>query len=85
MDNTYETVCTKFGQQLRITRKKQLYTQKSFGDSTSVSWRFLQELERGNKQPSMLTLFDIAYTLNVSPCDLMEDAWQTYQEIKENQ
>ena len=66
---------TEFGNTIRKVRRENQLTQERVALSCNMSLRFYQDLEAGNKQPTITTLFRLARALDVSPNQLIEPAW----------
>jgi len=72
-----------------ISRIKEIRTQKSISQlelsvKANLSQSFLASLEKGKKQPSVLTLLRLAYALEVSPkCFFPENQDTPKDEIKD--
>lgn len=71
-----------FGMTLRQYRTQQRRTQQEIAERCNMSLRFYQELEAGDKQPTITSLFQLATSLETSPANLIEaafDAWKAAQ------
>ena len=79
MSRDIETIRIEFGRHLRYHRKTRLYSQESLALECDLSWRFVQDIERGLKQPTIATLFKLAEVLEMSPCELITPAWEMWQ------
>jgi transcriptional regulator with XRE-family HTH domain len=56
-----------FGQVIRNLRKERKLSQEKLSDTSGLDRSFISHLERGRKQPSLVTIFQLAKALNVSP------------------
>jgi len=66
-----DCVLRDFGERLRILRKKRCLTQQMLGERAGVSYKYLGEIERGEKNPSVTILFKLAAALEVNPAELV--------------
>lgn len=60
-----------FGQALREVRLKHSITQLDLSSNSGVHRVYVGELERGEKNPSLETIFRLADAINVSPTELI--------------
>lgn len=63
----------KFGANIRYYRKKNHLTQKKLAELLDFSVNYIGMIERGKRNTTLLTVFHIANTLNISPKALFED------------
>ena len=77
-----ETVQKAFGDELKAIRNQAGQTQEGVSLSCDMSLRYYQYLEKGDNNPTMITLFRLADTLECEPHTLIEAAWKTWK--KEN-
>ena len=61
----------RFGRQLRIFRKQKMISREELGLKTRISAEDIGELESGNLDPPLSTIFLIARALDVHPEDLL--------------
>ena len=59
------------GENVRRTRKLRGLTQEKFAEKSGFSQQYLSSLENGKRNPSVITLFEIAVALDVLPGDLL--------------
>lgn len=59
------------GENVRRTRKLRGLTQEQFAEKSGFSQQYLSSLENGKRNPSVITLYEIAVALNVLPSDLL--------------
>ena len=59
------------GENVRRTRKLRGLTQEQFAEKSGFSQQYLSSLENGKRNPSVITLFEIAVALDVQPSDLL--------------
>jgi len=62
----------RFGSNLKSYRGKASFTQSQLAEAVDLSLRYLQELEAGQKVPSLLTVVRLAKALKISIGDLTE-------------
>lgn len=65
------TLGRSFGRVLRAQRKARGLTQEQLALAAGVQRNFVSELELGQKQPSLLTVFKLAQVLQVTPAELV--------------
>jgi len=68
-----------FGLVLRQRRTSKKMTQQALADAAGLSLRYIQELEAGEKQPSLGAAFDITIGLNMTPQQLVAVVWKTVE------
>lgn len=61
-----------FGEVIRRLRKDRGWTQEQLGFEADIRRTFVSELEIGNQQPSITTIFKIAKALKIKPSELIE-------------
>ncbi|MBT61854.1 MAG: transcriptional regulator [Puniceicoccaceae bacterium] len=61
-----------FAEILRIRRKELGLSQQKLADKTGISANFISSCERSIRQPSLNTIFLLAYGLEISPSDLVK-------------
>jgi len=67
-----------FGEQLKKYRKSKGLTQEGLSLQSGVTFRFLQDIEAGNKQPTVTTVFKLSEALKVRPGDLLDDVYSKW-------
>jgi transcriptional regulator with XRE-family HTH domain len=60
------------GQNVRRIRLEKKLTQEQFSDMSGFSQQYLSGLESGRRNPTVVTLYEIAKALGVSHLDLLE-------------
>ena len=60
-----------FGRVLKDLRVERGMSQETLGFASGFHRTYISQLERGQKSPSLQTLFDLARALNVRPTDLI--------------
>jgi transcriptional regulator with XRE-family HTH domain len=61
-----------FGRELRKLRLKNNISQEELAGRSGYHRTYIGQLERGEKSPSLRTLFDLAATLNFLPSTLVK-------------
>lgn len=59
------------GRNVRRIRKEKGLTQEELSAESGFSQQYLSELERGRRNPSIVTLYELALALKVSHMDLV--------------
>jgi transcriptional regulator with XRE-family HTH domain len=59
------------GRNLRRLRRKKGLTQEAFADVSGFSQQYISGLEQGQRNPTIVTLFELAKALGVSHVDLV--------------
>lgn len=77
-----EIVKKAFGEHLAKVRKKAGQTQEGVSLDCDMSLRYYQYLEKGDNNPTMITLFRLADTLKCEPQELVEAAWKVWKKEK---
>ena len=67
-----------FGHTMRKWRNSLNLTQQEVAMCCDMSLRFYQDLESGNKQPSLTTIFRICLAIDVSPDELITPVWNLW-------
>ena len=52
-------------------RRAKGFTQESFAEASGFTQQYISDLERGRRNPTVVTLFELASTLGVSHVDLV--------------
>lgn len=55
---------------LRLRRRKGL-TQEQFAEASGFSQQYISDLERGLRNPTVVSLYELAHALGVGPIDLI--------------
>jgi transcriptional regulator with XRE-family HTH domain len=69
-----------FGAQVKLLRTAREMTQEELSQRSGLAIRFVQDIEAGNKQASIKTVFKLADGLGVSPTDLIKEPYKDWQE-----
>lgn len=59
------------GRNLRRLRTERDLTQERFAELSGFAQQYLSDLERGKRNPTVVTLYELAQALGVSPVDLI--------------
>jgi transcriptional regulator with XRE-family HTH domain len=59
------------GRNVRRFREKRGLTQEQFADISGFSQQYISGLEQGHRNPTVITLYEIAVALGVSHLDLL--------------
>jgi transcriptional regulator with XRE-family HTH domain len=62
-----------FGDRLREWRKLRGFTQEELARRTKRHWTYIGGLERGERNPTLLVLRDLASALTISPAELLDE------------
>jgi len=60
------------GKNVRQARLKKGLTQEKFAEKSGFSQQYLSSLENGRRNPSIVTIFELAQALGVSHIDLVK-------------
>ncbi len=60
------------GRNVRRFRRERGLTQEAFAVKSGFSQQYLSDLERGIRNPTVVTLFELAQALEVTPADLVQ-------------
>ena len=52
-------------------RRAKGFTQESFAEASGFTQQYISDLERGRRNPTVVTLFELASTLGISHVDLV--------------
>jgi transcriptional regulator with XRE-family HTH domain len=59
------------GNNVRRLREKKGLTQEQFADVSGFSQQYISSLERGRRNPTIITIYELAVALGVSHMDLV--------------
>ena len=65
------------GRNVRRVRLSKGLTQEQFADRSGFSQQYLSDLERGRRNPTVITLYELAQAVGVSHVDLVEPGGET--------
>jgi transcriptional regulator with XRE-family HTH domain len=68
-----------FGAQVKQLRTEQSMTQEELSQRSGLAIRFLQDIEAGNKQASIKTVFKLADGLGVTPDKLINNLFKDWK------
>lgn len=60
------------GTNVRRFRQKRRLTQEKFAEISGFSQQYLSDLERGRRNPTVVTLYELALALGTSPVELIK-------------
>jgi transcriptional regulator with XRE-family HTH domain len=60
------------GKNVRRVRTKKGLTQEQFADRSGFSQQYISDLERGLRNPTVVTLFELAQALGIAPVQLLK-------------
>jgi transcriptional regulator with XRE-family HTH domain len=60
------------GRNVRRIRQNKGWTQERFADRSGFSQQYLSDLERGKRNPTVVTLYELAQALGVSHLELLK-------------
>ena len=60
------------GQNVRRIRLKKGWTQERFAEVSGISQQYISSLESGRRNPTVVTLHELAQALEVSPIELLK-------------
>jgi transcriptional regulator with XRE-family HTH domain len=69
---TQQQECIAFGRKIRALRARRGFSQESFADAASVHRTYIGGIERGERNPTLTTIYRIAKALNVAPSQLLK-------------
>lgn len=55
-------------------------TQETLADRAGLGNRFLQDIEAGNKQPTITTVFRLAKALDLTPGELLDPIYRQWND-----
>ncbi|MGL3214066.1 helix-turn-helix domain-containing protein [Bradyrhizobium sp. BR 1433] len=59
------------GRNFARLRKQKRFTQEKFAEASGFTQQYISDLERGRRNPTVVTLFELASTLGISHVDLV--------------
>lgn len=60
------------GRNVRAARVERDLTQEQFADVSGFSQQYISDLERGRRNPTIVSLYELAQALGVMPVDLLK-------------
>ena len=66
-----EIFIQELGKKIRLLRRERNLSQQELGELADISFKYIGEIERGEKNPSILILSRIALALNLDLLDLI--------------
>ncbi len=67
------------GQNVRLIRQKKSLTQEKFAELSGFSQQYISGLEKGLRNPTVVTLYELATALGVSPVELIRPLKNTHR------
>jgi transcriptional regulator with XRE-family HTH domain len=62
------------GGNVRRARARKGLTQEEFAEKSGFSQQYISDLERGLRNPTVVTLFELAQALDIKPIELLRPA-----------
>lgn len=62
------------GSNVRRLRIARGMTQEHYAERSGFSQQYISDLERGRRNPTVVSLFELAQALNVTPTELISEA-----------
>jgi transcriptional regulator with XRE-family HTH domain len=59
------------GRNVRRARERAKLTQEQFADKSGFSQQYISDLERGRRNPTVVTLYELAQALGIPHLDLL--------------
>lgn len=63
-----------FGEMVRLYRSRAGYSQEELAGRARIHRTYIGGIERGERNPTLMTIYRLARALGVSPSQLLEDA-----------
>lgn len=60
------------GRNVRAARAERGITQEQLADVSGFSQQYISDLERGRRNPTIVSLYELAQALSVTPIDLLQ-------------
>ena len=76
------TIEEAFGEVIKVLRKENHFSQEKLAELSSLDRSFISLLEGGKKQPSLITIFQLAKALNTSPSKILAAVEENIQFLK---
>jgi len=70
------------GRNFARMRREKGFTQERFAEVSGMTQQYVSDLERGRRNPTVVTLFHLASALGVSPVDLVMPDDETVAEAE---
>lgn len=78
------TLETAFGQAIKDLRKQKNFSQEKLSFESGLDRAFISLLECGRKQPSLVTIFQLAKALQISPAQIIASVEEKCNENSPN-
>lgn len=70
-----------FGEVIRELRKSANISQEKLAEKSKLDRSYISQIECGHRHPSLITIFQLAKCLNISPTELISLVEQRYKRI----
>ena len=60
------------GRNVRVARDERGMTQERLADVSGFSQQYISDLERGRRNPTIVSLYELAQALSVTPIELLK-------------
>ncbi len=64
-------ILKRIGQRIRYYRRLKNLTQEELGEQANVSYKYIGEVERGRKKPSIIVIYRLSQALQMPMADLV--------------
>lgn len=75
------TIEESFGQVIREFRKAKHLSQEKLAELSALDRSFISLLESGKKQPSLITIFQLAKAMSILPSEIIAKVEQKIQSV----
>jgi transcriptional regulator with XRE-family HTH domain len=62
-----------FGKKVRELRESKKWSQEDFADASNLHRTYISGIERGVRNPTLTVIWQIAESLEISPCELFKE------------
>lgn len=69
------------GTEVKRRRNNEGWSQVELAARADVGVAFLKQIELGNQQPTVMTLFKLALALDTTPDKLIMPSWETWKNL----
>jgi transcriptional regulator with XRE-family HTH domain len=73
-----------FGRTLEKLRVKKGWTQEKLALEADIARRFLQDIEAGQKQPTITTLYKLSKAMHMKPGELLDTSWKEWLKVNKD-
>ena len=64
--------CLNFGKQIRFLREQKELSQEDFAEVVGIHRTYIGGIERGERNPTLTTIYKLAKALDVEPCQILK-------------